>query len=517
MSGRSLIGGIDEAIFETDSDDFRFIIQTEDVAVLTQQFLQLPTYTQNGFLKTTGGDGTIETDTTLTADVVDLQNDVTSLDGRLTTAEGDIISNEGRITALEAVPEFDPLPITLDKINNRVGINNSTPQASLDITGGLRCSGASIFQNTLNVEEGCLVKTLAVQQFMTVDEITAGGECVFSGNVGIGSLSPSEKLDIVGNVKVSDTLKLTSYADGLLKTTNGTVGVDTTLEGRVASLESELPIDLLPITLNKTFNRVGINTPNPLYSLHVTGDVAISGQVIGATNLMRFPQAITGQKTTTTIAGGTNNDKFLRFRTGGGSPVGFAGIQFSLFDTSHVYVADVGHQGISFYGKEVLNATKGDIGDHIMTIKRTGNVGIGTTNPTFQLQLSTDAAAKPSTNTWTVSSDARLKEDIKTADYDQCYNVLSNLDLKYFKWRDDIEGLGQSNISDRHKLGWIAQEVEPLFPKAVETIPEMYGLSNIKTLNADQLYACMYGTIKKLMKEVEELKKNVRYAVSPQV
>jgi len=125
-----------------------------------------------------------------------------------------------------------------------------------------------------------------------------------SGSVGIGT-TPSEKLDIVGNAKIRDTLKLTSYADGLLKTTNGTVGVDTTLEGRVASLESELPIDLLPITLNKTFNRVGINASNPIYALQVGGDVAISGQVIGATNLMRFPQEITGQKTTTTIAGGT--------------------------------------------------------------------------------------------------------------------------------------------------------------------------------------------------------------------
>lgn len=39
-----------------------------------------------------------------------------------------------------------------------------------------------------------------------------------------------------------------------------------------------------------------------------------------------------------------------------------------------------------------------------------GNVGIGTANPTYQLELSTDSAAKPCTSTWTIASDARLKD-----------------------------------------------------------------------------------------------------------
>ena len=35
-------------------------------------------------------------------------------------------------------------------------------------------------------------------------------------------------------------------------------------------------------------------------------------------------------------------------------------------------------------------------------------VGIGTTSPSYQLQLSTDSAAKPTSNTWTIASDARI-------------------------------------------------------------------------------------------------------------
>ena len=41
-----------------------------------------------------------------------------------------------------------------------------------------------------------------------------------------------------------------------------------------------------------------------------------------------------------------------------------------------------------------------------------GRVGIGTGNPTHRLELSTDDAAKPGTNTWTVVSDIRMKQNI---------------------------------------------------------------------------------------------------------
>ena len=37
----------------------------------------------------------------------------------------------------------DFLPLTLDKINNRVGINNRTPQHSLDINGDIRANSIS--------------------------------------------------------------------------------------------------------------------------------------------------------------------------------------------------------------------------------------------------------------------------------------------------------------------------------------------------------------------------------------
>lgn len=133
-----------------------------------------------------------------------------------------------------------------------------------------------------------------------------------------------------------------------------------------------------------------------------------------------------------------------------------------------------------------------------------GNIGIGLSNPSYLLQLSTDSAAKPSSSTWTVSSDKRLKENIKEADSKRCYDIVKNLKLKNFKWKDEY--VPASKASDRTKLGWIAQEVEKVFPKAVKK-EFMHGLEDCRTLDTDQIYATMYGAIQHLQQLVENLQK----------
>jgi len=70
-------------------------------------------------------------------------------------------------------------------------------------------------------------------------------------------------------------------------------------------------------------------------------------------------------------------------------------------------------------------------------------------------------------------------------------------------------------VPDRSKLGWIAQDVEEVMPKAVER-KEMFGYEDCRTLNSDQLIASLYGSVQKLMikveileTEIEELRNNL--------
>jgi hypothetical protein len=133
-----------------------------------------------------------------------------------------------------------------------------------------------------------------------------------------------------------------------------------------------------------------------------------------------------------------------------------------------------------------------------------GSIGIGLSNPSYLLQLSTDSAAKPSSTTWTVSSDRRLKENICEADNKRCYDIVKSLKLNSFKWRDEY--ISASHVYDRTKLGWIAQDVENVFPKAVKK-SHMYGIKDCRTLDTDQIYATMYGAIQHLQQLVEDLQK----------
>ena len=137
-----------------------------------------------------------------------------------------------------------------------------------------------------------------------------------------------------------------------------------------------------------------------------------------------------------------------------------------------------------------------------------------------------------------------MKENIETADLDRCYDIVNQLPLKRYRWKDEIYGSDQ--IKDRSKLGWIAQDVESIFPKAVgitpfkynryntttkpvldldgsniydengnivyETIKEIISeetIEDCKDLNVDQIYAVMYGTIKKLINIVEDNKTQI--------
>jgi hypothetical protein len=127
------------------------------------------------------------------------------------------------------------------------------------------------------------------------------------------------------------------------------------------------------------------------------------------------------------------------------------------------------------------------------------NVGIATSNPSFMLELGVDSAAKLTSSAWIVTSDERVKDNISNADLDRCYEIIEQLPLKEYTY--DSNYIPGASL----KWGWIAQDAEQVFPKAVNAIPSMYGLSNVKTLNTDQIYAAMYGAIQKLQYLAENL------------
>lgn len=127
-----------------------------------------------------------------------------------------------------------------------------------------------------------------------------------------------------------------------------------------------------------------------------------------------------------------------------------------------------------------------------MTLDIVNNrVGLSVSSPQYSLHLGEDLAFKPTSSAWVTSSDERLKEDIVTADYSMCADVIKSIPVKEF------------TLTDR-QLGWIAQDVEQIIPKAVGKC-NFYGLSDCRSLNNDQIVANLYGAIKWLINKDKSL------------
>ena len=132
---------------------------------------------------------------------------------------------------------------------------------------------------------------------------------------------------------------------------------------------------------------------------------------------------------------------------------------------------------------------------------------IGTALNGYQLQLNEDSAAKPGFyGVWTNTSDERIKTDIELADLDLCYNNIKNIPLKRFRFKEGIYTTEQ--MPDTYGLGFIAQDVQKVFPKAV-TSKNMHGLEDCLDLNAGQIQTTLYGCVQKLIQKVESLENEI--------
>ncbi|HEJ83935.1 MAG TPA: hypothetical protein ENO25_05145, partial [Desulfobacteraceae bacterium] len=130
-----------------------------------------------------------------------------------------------------------------------------------------------------------------------------------------------------------------------------------------------------------------------------------------------------------------------------------------------------------------------------MVINEAGNVGIGTTNPGYKLEVN-GSAAKPDGGFWSNSSDERLK-DI-TGEYGQGLNEIVRLRPITFHYKEDNpRGLP----TDDEYIGFIAQEVQEVFPEAVSEGPDGYLDFNMHPVNV-----ALVNAVKELKAENEALK-----------
>lgn len=129
------------------------------------------------------------------------------------------------------IPGLNLLPLTLDKINNRVGINNVLPTEALDVAGTVRADAYRLQSGSGMIQDG--VSTL----------VYGGGDY------------PDRLVKLLDNVEVGGDLSA------------GTLG------GTLTTAVQPNITTILPVYLDKVNSRVGINNITPTEALDVTGTI----------------------------------------------------------------------------------------------------------------------------------------------------------------------------------------------------------------------------------------------------
>lgn len=295
------------------------------------------------------------------------------------------ISNTAKTLAFTgtAVNMFsiDYSTFSVDAANNRIGIGTTTPQNNLDLGSDMGTSITDVKGKKLavyNTATGSSFYGLGVSdkrlQFHAASASTGAPAMVLDsiGNLGIGITDPTHMLHVNGSVRIVNGTQavnrvLTSDASGIATWKNLPTASYNTLYNSNGSLTSDRIVTqgdyTLAFTSNKlngfsvdgtTFsvdaanNRVGIGTSAPKNRLDLGSDL---GSTIGA---------LAGKKLAV----------------------------YNNADGSSFYGLGVSTNRLQFHAASTSNASPA------MVLANTGNVGIGTTDPTASAALELSATDK---------------------------------------------------------------------------------------------------------------------------
>jgi hypothetical protein len=136
-----------------------------------------------------------------------------------------------------------------------------------------------------------------------------------------------------------------------------------------------------------------------------------------------------------------------------------------------------------------------------------GNVGIGRTPTTYNLEVEGDAS-KTTAGSWQANSDLRIKKDIN--DISDAVSTLDLLRPVKFKYTDEYKAQHPS-ISDKYYYNFIAQEFQQVFPNEVtvtnDTLPNG---EHILAIDPYVLTPYLVKAIQEQQAEIEGLKTEVK-------
>jgi hypothetical protein len=410
------------------------------------------------------------------------------------------------------------------KSNGNIGIGKTNPSVALDVIGNINLSGTITGNgsglnnlNATNINSG----TLAVVNGGTgLSSINTG--CILIGNgpnnlvqtnnfiwkdncLGIGKTNPTTTLDVSGNITTSgiitgsgsglSSLNATNISSGILSITNGGTGCSTlnslffeTTDG-VLSIKNKAfnPWEIIGNNLNYINGSIAIGKIIPSSTLDVSGNITASGNIVGNINATNIIYGTLSSTNGGTGCSSINNTFFdttggvLSLKTGAASQWINNGNKL-YYSTGNVGIGNTNPQfdidvsgNINFTGSLYKNGSQ-YISSQWTTINsdlyfNTGNVAIGKINPSAVLDISGNVLVNGSLSATgdivANYSDDRLKNRIS--------NISNSLEiinqLTAFKYTPNEKAIELGITNNEINIGLSAQDVQKVLPEIVSLSP----------------------------------------------
>ena len=358
-----------------------------------------------------------------------------------------------------------------------VGIGTNSPVEKLHVNGNIMVDESSSFRLKWGNYYGEIRADMENIEFLNYfgggmkfyTSTTSGPSALLrmyitkEGKIGIGTNTPEEKLQIIdGSVKVDSHygFKIKGSGAGAVFDTDGSIMRFLNYQGGpiefyTAPTPSNTQTYIRMYIAND--GNIGIGTLNPTAKLHLKGT--------GFPGSFMFLESNTGQ------------DAGFRIYEG-------LSAKWHIFNNSAA-------GGLQIYNSATKTA--------IFAKQSNSFVGIGTTTPTQALHVVGNAYKTEGGTSWATSSDIRLKNLL--GNYSKGLNEIIALQaVKYIYKKDNPRQLN----FEKEQLGFVAQDVQKIFPEAISTADDGYLDFNFHPINV-----ALVNAVKELKLENDNLSRKI--------
>jgi len=405
------------------------------------------------------------------------------------TGTSPIVSSGGTTPAIS-------IPVATTSVNGYLSstdwttFNNKQATITLTTTG---TSGAATFSaNTLNIPQYADAYVGTVTSVAAITLGTSGTD--LSSTVANSTTTPVITL----NVPTASATNRGALSSADWTTFNNKYNLPSLTSGSVLfSNGSNIAQDNANFFWDDANNRLGIGTTSPAYTLDVNGTGRFSGNItLDGTKSIVGTAASYVNFGYPTETGGCSISISSVTRAGGPFAMSFnSNNGYSIGNTtgSNIFLS-IASTGAATFSSTITTTATGKF----------GAVNIRVTSPSYDLQLVDDSAAKPSTNTWTIASDSRVKENITP--YTKGLSAIMAINPVNY----DYNGKAGFSVI-KGNIGLIAQDVLEILPESVSTYKTKLEESDAEdtelyNFNSHALTYILINAIKELKAEIDLLK-----------